>query len=106
MKYYFIVAGLLFAALTLHLVWLDHGPQLGVGGYLATFIFGTLFTGGGMSLGELFRRFTRPDWIVTGSATATFKTKLFWMMGPQAIGGFIGFMAFQSFMSNILGYAV
>ena len=47
-----------------------------------------------------------PAAVATGSAAATFKAKLFWMMGPQAIGGFIGFMAFQSFMSNILGYAV
>jgi hypothetical protein len=64
------------------------------------------FTGVGMCIGEWFRRFTHPDWISTSGAVETFKAKVFWLMGPQAIGALIGFFAFQGFMNNILGYAV
>ena len=49
---------------------------------------------------------THPDWISTSGAVETFKAKVFWLMGPQAIGALIGFFAFQGFMNNILGYAV
>ena len=81
-------------------------PWLGFWGLTATFVFGTLFTGVGMCIGEWFRRFTHPDWISTSGAVETFKAKVFWLMGPQAIGALIGFFAFQGFMNNILGYAV
>ncbi|MGN5224530.1 hypothetical protein [Aeromonas veronii] len=106
MKRYFVIAGLLFLALTINIAWTGKAPWLGFWGQTATFVFGTLFTGVGMCIGEWFRRFTHPDWISTSGAVETFKAKIFWLMGPQAIGALIGFFAFQGFMNNILGYAV
>ncbi|WP_429220605.1 hypothetical protein, partial [Aeromonas veronii] len=86
MKRYFVIAGLLFLALTINIAWTGKAPWLGFWGLTATFVFGTLFTGVGMCIGEWFRRFTHPDWISTSGAVETFKAKIFWLMGPQAIG--------------------
>ncbi|MGL4478627.1 MAG: hypothetical protein ACRCVK_10420 [Aeromonas veronii] len=60
MKRYFAIAGLLFLALTINIAWTGKAPWLGFWGLTATFVFGTLFTGVGMCIGEWFRRFTHP----------------------------------------------
>ena len=60
---------------------------------------------GGSILRPTFRRFVIPDAYFTSGAVDSFKKKIFWMIGPQCIGGFIGFMATKGFMTNVLGYA-
>jgi len=45
----------------------------------------------GAMLGDAIRRFARPDMMFTsGGFGALLKTKLFWMIGPQSIGVFLG----------------
>lgn len=45
----------------------------------------------GALLGDSIRRFALPDsFFTTGGMGSIIKTKLFWMVGPQAIGVFIG----------------
>jgi hypothetical protein len=54
-------------------------------------IVGTLLGTGGALLGDSIRRFALPDtFYTTGGMGSIIKTKLFWMMGPQAIGMLIG----------------
>lgn len=45
----------------------------------------------GAAIGEAIRRFALPDgYFTNGGITSIVKTKLFWMIGPQSIGMFIG----------------
>lgn len=52
-----------------------------------------IFVGSFAYLGKLVRDFVVPDAIVTNGAVDTFKQKVFWMIGPQVIGGVIGLIA-------------
>jgi hypothetical protein len=58
------------------------------------------FTALGSFLGRKFRDFTKPDFIMTSGAAETFKTKIFWMFGPQVIGWFIAVMIVSSIVEN------
>ncbi|MDM5065678.1 hypothetical protein OB934_23290 [Aeromonas salmonicida] len=104
MRRYPLIGLGLSAVITLHSAWNSSAPYLGFWGRTWLFVFGTLFLSIGMILGELFRRFTCPDVIATSSAADTFKTRLFWMLGPQTIGAFLAMMAVGEFMKNVLGY--
>lgn len=45
----------------------------------------------GAMIGDSIRRFTKPDaFFTTGGLGSILGTKLFWMVGPQVIGMFIG----------------
>lgn len=66
---------------------------LGAGFFAKTFavIVGTVIGTIGAMLGDSIRRFALPDiFFTTGGMGSIIKTKLFWMVGPQAIGVFIG----------------
>ncbi|MEH6459728.1 hypothetical protein [Chitinimonas sp. JJ19] len=80
--------------------------HIGFFGYVAMLVFGTLFTGTGAFLGDMFRHFTRPDLIWSSSSFETLKAKIFWLVGPQVIGWIIGFIGFQGMMRNVLGYYI
>lgn len=79
--------------------------HFGFFGNLAFLLSGTVFSTIGVAIGDTFRRFVIPDAYFTTGAVDSFKKKIFWMVGPQCIGGFIGFMATKGFMTNVLGYA-
>lgn len=81
-------------------------PKVHIGffGYVALLLSGTFFTTTGVFIGDVVRRFAQPDLFVTSNAMETVKTKLFWMIGPQCIGWFIGLMCTNGFMGNVLGY--
>jgi hypothetical protein len=78
--------------------------HVGFFGHLASLISLTLFPTIGVFVGDTFRRFVVPDAYFTTGAIDTFKKKVFWMIGPQCIGWFIGLMASNGFMKNVLGY--
>lgn len=66
---------------------------LGAGFFTKTFavIVGTVIGTIGALIGDSIRRFALPDsFFTTGGMGSIIKTKLFWMVGPQAIGVFIG----------------
>jgi hypothetical protein len=73
-------------------------------GVVILFVAGTLFTTIGVIIGEKFRDFTMPDTISASGAGDMFTKKLFWKMGPQAIGWFIGLMAVNGLLKTIFGY--
>jgi hypothetical protein len=79
--------------------------HIGFFGCLSLLISGTIFTTIGVVIGDVFRRFALPDAYLTTGAVDTFKKKIFWMIGPQCIGWFIGFMATSGFMQNVMGYS-
>lgn len=56
---------------------------------LATGVFVASFA----YVGKLFRDFVMPDAMITSGALESFKQKVFWMIGPQVIGGLIGLFA-------------
>ncbi len=58
-------------------------------------VSGTLLTGTGAFIGRLFLDFVRPDIYLTTGAVDAFYKRVFWSIGPQFIGGLIGFMATQ-----------
>lgn len=101
-KHFLICLGI-YICLTLLLVF-SSKAHLGFFGNLALLISGTLFTTIGVFLGDTLRRFVLPDAYFTSGAVDSFKKKIFWMVGPQCIGGFIGFMATKGFMTNVLGF--
>lgn len=47
----------------------------------------------GSLIGEAVRKFTKPENVYTSGVIDTLKTKLFWIFGPQLIGGIIGLLA-------------
>lgn len=69
--------------------------------YIYYIFAGTFFIGTGIFLGKLFRDFTQPDAFLTSGAVDTFKTKIFWMIGPQVIGAIIGLIATEGLEKNI-----
>lgn len=77
---------------------------LGVLGWFAFLLSGTFFIGTGALLGALFLDFVRPDVYLVQGAVDSFYKRIFWTVGPQVIGGLIGFMATKGFMANVLGY--
>jgi hypothetical protein len=81
-------------------------PKIHIGffGCLALLVSGTFFTTIGVVIGDAVRRFVRPDIMLTSNAVETFQKKVFWMIGPQFIGWFIGLIACNGFMGNVLGY--
>lgn len=78
--------------------------RLGFFGFVAFLLAGTVFTTIGVSVGDAFRRFVMPDAYFVSGAVDSFKKKVFWSIGPQAIGWFVGFIATNGFMTNVLGY--
>ncbi len=55
------------------------------------FIFGPIGGTVGMCIGRLLRDWVHPSFIMTsGGMTGLVKAKLFWAIGPQTIGLFIG----------------
>lgn len=100
-----IICFSIFLALTV-IALFSSSVHLGFFGYIAFLISGTFFTTIGVSIGDAFRRFTMPDAILTSGAGETFKAKIFWAIGPQAIGFFLGWMATNGFMTNFLGIPI
>jgi hypothetical protein len=49
----------------------------------------------GWFLGEVFRKFAHPDFVIASGATNLAKQRLFWIMGPQCIGALVA--AFASY---------
>ena len=80
--------------------------RLGLFGNIALLIALTVFTTIGVVIGDVLRRFTMPDAMLTSGMADTFYKKIFWMIGPQTIGWFIGMVATNGFMRNVLGYSV
>ncbi|MBC8674477.1 hypothetical protein H2136_23420 [Aeromonas hydrophila] len=105
MKRYFAIAGLLFLALTINIAWTGKAPGLDFGADRHLRVRHAFYRCWHVYRGVVSPLYP-PDWISTSGAVETFKAKVFWLMGPQAIRALIGFFAFQGFMNNILGYAV
>ncbi len=77
--------------------------HLGFVGLLVTPFIGGFFTFIGVAIGDAICRAMRPDLLLGNSSIELFKAKLFWRFGPQAIGWFCGFIAYQSVMRNVFG---
>ncbi len=76
--------------------------QMGFFGKAIAVILGAFLGMYGARIGEAFRRFTAPDAIyTTGGASSVFLTKLFWLMGPQLIGMFIGVIIGQTIITKL-----
>jgi hypothetical protein len=103
---YPIFATLFLLVATIHSLWTGASPHLGFWGHFWFFVIGSLFSSLGMMAGELFRRFTQPDLLLADGAQEMFKKKLFWKVGPQLIGGIVGYIAAGGFMQNVLGYYI
>ena len=63
-------------------------------GMFCTVFFGGMICGSiGMSIGNAIRKFAKPDFLITnGGISDIIRLKLFWMYGPSAIGGVIGWV--------------
>ncbi|WP_218586164.1 hypothetical protein, partial [Pseudomonas sp. MWU12-2323] len=77
--------------------------HLGFLGLLLTPFIGGFFTFVGVAIGDAICRAMRPDLLLGSSSVELFKAKVFWRIGPQAIGWFCGFIAYQSVMRNVFG---
>ena len=80
------------------------GVHLGFFGFIALFIAGSIFTTIGVVIGDVLRNMAMPDAYLTTGFADSIKKKIFWSVGPQAIGWIIGIMATNGFMQNYLGY--
>ena len=72
------------------------GPRFSFWFGLGILIVAPIITAFGSFSGRKFRDFTKPDFIVTSGVFDTFKTKIFWKIGPQFIGWFIGAMLVEN----------
>ena len=93
----------IFAVLTIAMVF-SSKSHLGFFGYIAFFLSGSIFTTIGVAVGDLLRNMAMPDFYMTKNFMDSIKKRIFWSIGPQAIGWFIGFIATNGFMQNYLGY--
>lgn len=75
--------------------------HIGFFGYVIMLIAGTLFTTIGVAIGDAFRRFVMPDMLLASGAYDMLLKKIFWLIGPQAIGWFIGLIATQGLLRNM-----
>lgn len=76
---------------------------LGAGFFAKVFaaLVGSVLGTAGALLGDAIRRFALPDaFYTTGGMGSILKTKLFWMIGPQAIGVVIGVALGASLVLN------
>lgn len=78
--------------------------HFGFFGYVALFVSGSVLTTIGVVVGDLLRRMAMPDMYFTKGFGDSIKKRIFWAIGPQAIGWFLGFVATNGFMENYLGY--
>jgi hypothetical protein len=58
----------------------------------------------GSYLGGLFLKFVKPDLYFTSGVMDALQKRVFWTVGPQFIGGFIGYMIGNGFIINVLGF--
>lgn len=59
---------------------------LGFFGYVAMLIVGTATTTIGVVAGDAIRRVAKPDLIFAADGIDLLRKKVFWLLGPQAIG--------------------
>ena len=81
--------------LTIFVVWNAGPPNFQPAGFLAKLfavILGTAFGVTGVVIGDVARKFARPDAFFSSGMIDTIQTKLFWMFGPQLIGMFVGML--------------
>ncbi|MGQ3003537.1 MAG: hypothetical protein ACT6UH_09065 [Hydrogenophaga sp.] len=97
------VCAAIFAALSIAAAF-SSTVHLGFLGYIALFLSGSVLTAIGVIVGDALRRMAMPDLYFTKGFADSIKKRIFWAIGPQAIGWFIGFVATQGFMQNYLGY--
>lgn len=79
--------------ITIFVVWNAGPPTFQPAGFFAKLfavILGTVFGVGGVVIGDVARKFARPDAFFSSGMVDTIQTKLFWMLGPQLIGMVIG----------------
>lgn len=98
-----MICSAIFLAITAIAVF---SPKIHIGffGCVALLVAGSIFTTIGVFVGDAVRRFVMPDAYFVSDAVDSFKKRIFWMVGPQTIGWFIGFIATKGFMTNVLGY--
>ncbi|MGL5488622.1 MAG: hypothetical protein ACRDC6_20355 [Shewanella sp.] len=99
---YLIICFLLVLSMALLTIFKSN-VELGFWGWIAFILSGTLFMTIGSFIGGVFLSFVRPDAYFTSGAMDAFYKRIFWSVGPQFIGGLIGFMACEGFMVNVLG---
>ena len=76
--------------------------RMGFFGKMIAVVLGAFLGMYGARIGDAFRRFTAPDAIyTTGGASSLFSAKLFWLMGPQLIGMFIGVIIGQTIVTKL-----
>lgn len=76
--------------------------RMGFFGKMIAVILGAFLGMYGARIGDAFRRFTAPNAIyTTGGASSLFLTKLFWLMGPQLIGMFVGVIIGQTIVTKL-----
>ena len=74
---------------------------LGFFGYVAMLIVGTTTTTIGVVVGDAIRRFAKPDLVFAADGIDLLRKKVFWLAGPQAIGWFVGYIAFKGVMGKL-----
>ena len=89
-----IIWGIVAVALSFVMIVFNSSPMVMNAGFFVksfAFLVGAVLGLGGALIGEAIRLFALPDGFFTqGGMGSILKTKLFWMMGPQCIGVFIG----------------
>ncbi|AOY02191.1 hypothetical protein BJP62_03905 [Jeongeupia sp. USM3] len=88
------------------LILFNPNVRLGFFGHLVSLLVGSGFTAVGMFAGDSFRRFVHPDLIMARDSIDMLRKRVFWLVGPQAIGWFVGYLAYTGFMRNVMGLAM
>ncbi|VXC72762.1 conserved membrane hypothetical protein [Enterobacterales bacterium 8AC] len=90
---YFIIAFTLALTVVLINVFGKSGEIRSLWHGVEMVFWATLGPGAGMTLGAVLRLWLMPDAIITqGGMSDMMKARLFWLIGPQCIGGFVGLM--------------
>ncbi|WP_164521624.1 hypothetical protein [Pseudoalteromonas sp. Xi13] len=78
--------------------------SLGFWAWLSFIIVMPITVSIGSYIGGLFLKFVKPNLYFTSGVMDALQKRVFWTVGPQFIGGFIGYMIGNGFIINVLGF--
>jgi len=99
---------IIFSVMVAYLVvYVNKSPSIAHAGWFVKFIgfaIAIFGAGWGIKIGEKVRNFAMPDFVLTdGSVTEIVKTKVFWAVGIQAIGCFVGAIVVATLYFKVAG---
>ena len=101
---YMFICGIIAIIVCLYNVFSSKGVSYGFWEWVAIVIFYTIVPGICVTIANFLRMLAKPDFVMTNEGmTGLLKVKIFWAVGPQCIGWFIGLVASNGMLESLFG---